>query len=242
MIKKGEFELKVGVFVFAGLVVLSVIIFSISDIGFYKPKLHFKILFGYVNGVELGSPVRLGGVKIGEVQRMRVYRDNEKGRTLVELSVWVERKMKIEKDSDCFINTLGLFGEKYVEITAGKSPEFMQNGDVVMGRDPVSTEQFYQTAQKAVDQLSQLVSSVNEVMADKEVKDNLKQALKDSGPLAHDLKQFAASASVVAAKMEKGEGTVGKLLSDETIYNNLNAFVEDIKKHPWKLLHKGKEK
>lgn len=56
--------------------------------------------------------------------------------------------------------------------------------------------------------------------------------------LAEKIGELADSVSVIMARMEQGEGTVGKFLADEKIYNNLEAFTEDIKKHPWKLLHK----
>lgn len=46
------------------------------------------------------------------------------------------------------------------------------------------------------------------------------------------------SVNVVVARLKNGEGTVGKLLTDDSIFNNLEAFTEDIKNNPWKLLNK----
>lgn len=46
------------------------------------------------------------------------------------------------------------------------------------------------------------------------------------------------SVNVIVERLKKGEGTVGKLLTDDSIYNNLEAFTEDIKNNPWKLLNK----
>jgi hypothetical protein len=43
---------------------------------------------------------------------------------------------------------------------------------------------------------------------------------------------------VIVDKLKRGEGTVGKLLMDDSIYQNLEAFTADIRKHPWKLLNK----
>jgi hypothetical protein len=43
-------------------------------------------------------------------------------------------------------------------------------------------------------------------------------------------------------KIKNKEGTIGKLLYDGTIYNELEALIIDIRKHPWKLFIKGKEK
>jgi phospholipid/cholesterol/gamma-HCH transport system substrate-binding protein len=46
------------------------------------------------------------------------------------------------------------------------------------------------------------------------------------------------SVNIIVERLKKGEGTVGKLLTDDSVYNNLEAFTEDIKNNPWKLLNK----
>ena len=42
-------------------------------------------------------------------------------------------------------------------------------------------------------------------------------------------------------KIDKGEGTAGRLISDESLYREIEDFVKDLKSHPWKLLKKGSE-
>ncbi len=59
--------------------------------------------------------------------------------------------------------------------------------------------------------------------------------------IVKELKEVAQSLEVILNRMKKGEGTVGKLLTDETIYNDLKALVADIKANPWKLLKKEKK-
>ena len=46
------------------------------------------------------------------------------------------------------------------------------------------------------------------------------------------------SVNIIVTRLKNGEGTVGKLLTDDSIYKNLEAFTEDIKNNPWKLLNK----
>ena len=46
---------------------------------------------------------------------------------------------------------------------------------------------------------------------------------------------------IVAERLERGEGTVGRFLTDESVYDNLEAFTEDIKRNPWKLMNKPKD-
>ena len=46
------------------------------------------------------------------------------------------------------------------------------------------------------------------------------------------------SVDVIVTRLKNGEGTIGKLLTDEAVYKNLEAFTEDIKNNHWKLLNK----
>lgn len=52
------------------------------------------------------------------------------------------------------------------------------------------------------------------------------------------LSNLTESVSVIVDRLKNGEGTIGKLLTEDKIYKDLEAFVEDIKNNPWKLLNK----
>ena len=47
---------------------------------------------------------------------------------------------------------------------------------------------------------------------------------------------MAEDAAVIARRLRRAEGTVGALLYDEEIYDDLKEFIRDLKKHPWKLI------
>lgn len=192
------FELKVGIFVLIGIAILFLIVFSIGGINLSRTGYHIKVLFNFANGIGGTAPVRLAGVGVGQVQGIRIIRDEQAKSTKAELTVWVNDRIKIENDSKVTINTLGLLGEKYLEIFPGTpgSPT-MKNNDTIVGRDPIPME-----------------------------------------TITENLGRLTDSVVVIVDKIKKGEGTVGKLLMDDAVYDNLEAFTADIKKHPWKLLVK----
>ena len=194
------FELKVGLFVAIGIVIFFIIVFSIGDVKFVKTGYKFFATFNFVNGITESAPVRLAGVRVGYVEKMRVYYDENAKQTKVELVVSITSdKIKIEKDSKATINTLGLLGEKYLEIFPGTyDGGFIEKGDMIVGEDPV-----------------------------------VMQSL--TGTMRH----MAESVDSVMTNLKEGKGTIGKLLTDETVYNDLEDFVADIKAHPWKLLKKN---
>jgi len=203
-----SFEIKVGIFVFIGILIMFIIVFSIGELYILKPIYRVKVVFDFANGIAVGSPVRLAGVQVGEIDNIGVYYDKEDKRTRVLLSAKLKKEFKIEKDSECTINTLGLLGEKYLEITPGTVESgYIKEGDLIIGHNPIS-------------------------MA--EVTMNVKE-------LTESAKLMTESAQSILKRIEDGQGTVGKLLVEEEIYNDLRMFVKDIRYNPWKLLRKGKE-
>lgn len=193
------FELKVGIFIAVGILIFFIVVFSIGDVYLVRKGYHVSVIFNFANGITESAPVRLAGVNVGQIDKIDLFFDEDEKKTKVKILAWIEDdKIKIEKDSKPVINTLGLLGEKYMEIFPGTDTEnFLKSGDRIVGHDPVSTE-----------------------------------------ALAEKIDELITSMDVIMGRLKNGEGTVGKLLVDEKIYDDLEALVEDIKKHPWKLLHK----
>lgn len=193
------FELKVGIFILIGIAILFLIVFSIGDIYIVKPGYRVKIWFNYASGIGPSAPIRFAGVSVGQVEGIHLFYDEKEKRTKAEINAWIkDQKMKIEKDARVTINTLGLLGEKYVEIFPGTpgSP-VLQNNEVIVGHDPIPMEKITENLANLSDSVSQIVD-----------------------------------------KLKRGEGTIGQLLMNDSIYKNLEEFTGDIKKHPWKLLNK----
>jgi len=198
------FELKVGTFILMGIAILFLIVFSVGDIKVSKSGYRIKVYFNFASGIGGAAPVRLAGVGVGRVEGIRIVRDAADA-TKAELSVWINDAAKVEKDATVTINTLGMLGEKYLEIIPGTPGEtILKNNDTIIGKDPVSME-------KVTENLANLSGSIEEI----------------------------------ADKLNRGEGTIGKLLTKDEVYNdvkvmttNFKEFSQDIKEHPWKLLNK----
>jgi phospholipid/cholesterol/gamma-HCH transport system substrate-binding protein len=193
-------EVKVGIFVFVALIIMFIIVFSISDFYVFGKAYRIDVEFSFANGMAESAPVRLAGVDVGTVDKIDVFYDEEAKKTKVILHVRIIKPVKIEKNAVARINTLGLLGEKYLEITPGTATAgFLTDGATLRGDDPILVE-----------------------------------------ALTKDMKYLVDSVTEVVDRLKRGEGTVGKLLVEEKIYHDLEAFVEDIKRNPWKLLHKPK--
>ncbi len=192
---KKALELKVGIFAVIAIVVLFIIIFSIGDIYlFIRPGYNIKATFGFVSGLDVASPVRLAGVTVGEVKDVKVFYDEADHKTKVEALVWLRRDVKIRKDAEIYINTLGFLGEKYIEITSAGSEEvgFLSSGDTVIGCDPIPIEKLTMMGQTLIGQLNAGLEALNKVIGDPETKAAFKETILNAAQISRDLKGLAA--------------------------------------------------
>ena len=239
----GTREIKVGLFVFIAFVLLAVMVFSISDFYTAQPQYSLRVRFSFANGVEVGAPVRLAGVDVGEVRSVRIYRDEASQRMQAELGIRLTREAKIEQDAVAYINTLGLIGEKYLEVIPGTAgARLLSSGDFLQGKDSIPSEKLIESGYQVAKELERMIASVNSVVGDEKNRAALKETLAHSAQATEKLDQLLDQANIVMAKVRSGEGTVGKLLAQDDLYRDLQAIVADIKAHPWKLLYRPKEK
>jgi len=240
--KKGNLELKVGVFVIVALGVLTFLVFKAGDF-YLRPGYTIRMVFNSVSGIDKDSPVRFAGVTVGQVRDVHVIRSPE-GQTEVELVARVDQGTFIEEDADARISSLGLLGEKYVEILPGKNgAKVLSDGSTLLGKSAFGTDQIIESGSRLINKMEFTIDNVNEVVADPKFKSSVKNTFsnaegvtKNLSEASDDLKDAMKSAKIVLGRLRDGEGSIGRLLKDETIAKDLEAFVKDIKAHPWKLL------
>ena len=199
---KTKTELKVGVFVFIGIVIVISFVLLIGKFKTWGRGRRVNFTFSFVNGVKLGAPVRFAGVDVGEVKAIRLKFVTEEAKVKAYLECWIKDEAKIPLDSSVWVNTLGLLGEKYIEIIPGQDySRTLPKHGVLAGKDPMPMQEFGELAKRIGEGLDQTIARVN-----------------------------------------SKEGTVGLLLSDDTLYRELETFATDIRKNPWKLFFKTAEK
>jgi phospholipid/cholesterol/gamma-HCH transport system substrate-binding protein len=255
MFRDQKIEMKVGLFMGVGIFIMFLIVFSVGDFYFLKEGYEVNAMFDFVGGIKKSSPVRLAGVNVGEVTDIRLFYDEEMGKTRVALVMKIEKNVKIEKDAVIRINTLGLLGEQYTEITPGTLKEFLSNGDVVEGRSPVNMGQqmetvrdFFETAKEMVQNASLGQGTLGKLITDDRLYESIADVFGKLSSGEGTMGKFLADDTlytdlgVIFGKIKSGEGTVGKFLTDDAVYDNIEHFTRDIKNNPWKLLRVTTEK
>jgi phospholipid/cholesterol/gamma-HCH transport system substrate-binding protein len=86
-----------------------------------------KAAFSSVDGLTVGSDVRIGGVKIGIVTRATV--DSKDYRALLTMNL--EPDVKLPVDSKAVIASAGLLGGRYVKIEPGHAAQLIKAGGTI---------------------------------------------------------------------------------------------------------------
>ncbi|MCP4653016.1 MAG: MCE family protein [Candidatus Omnitrophica bacterium] len=210
--KKYGNEFKIGIIVCVALLVLGYMTIKAGDFSFKTEGYHVYVSFDDVAGLEKNAPVRLRGVEVGNVEDIGLNYDNHC--TKILLTLWIDAKFKIRGAPIAYIRSLGLMGEKYIQLIDEKNSDtFLKPATIVSGKTPGDFEKLMDSA---------------EVIA------------KNTNELILEARSVAQNINLLLTNNEK---TITKTVQHlESASCNFNEFSEDLRRNPWKLLFKAKEK
>ena len=108
----------------------------------------------------------------------------------------------------------------------------VENVDVLTTKIRDDATPMLKDAREALANLNHISSTV----ADPAQLEKIRKALTDLAQLAERANATIADTQVIVAHIKKGEGTVGALVMDEEIYDDVQEMVRDLKHNPWKFL------
>ena len=124
--KTYSFEFIIGLIVIlvAGWFLISVLLKSeeISNLG---DVTEYSASFDDVSGISVGSDIKLAGVTIGRVKKLRLDSFSYTAEMVLEIS----SKIKLPSDSEIVITSESLFGGSYVSISPGGSDTFLKENE-----------------------------------------------------------------------------------------------------------------
>jgi phospholipid/cholesterol/gamma-HCH transport system substrate-binding protein len=161
--------LLVGGFVIASLALLALVVFSFGqESGFLRPRYRLVTYFHNVQGLTSGAPVRLAGKDVGIVERVSFAPlEGELPPVRVVMQIDDAVRDRVRSDSVASIGTIGLLGDKYVELAMG-SPEgrVLEEGEQLPSVSPLDLNEVVVRGTEAVDRISTLATNVNRVVED----------------------------------------------------------------------------
>ncbi len=220
-------KLKVGVVVTIALMTIFLAVMFAGNIEkIFVPRVEIYALANDVKGLREGSPVWFSGVEIGSVKSIRF---TVQQKVEVEISILSDSLKYLKADSRASILTLGLLGDKYIEISPGsKDAEDLKAGDSIMGITPAEIQDVVETSQESIAKISDFIIMLEDILGKIEKGGGtVSKFLRD--PSVYDnLKESIEELTLLLKKIESGRGTIGKLLNEDSLYRNLSASVEDI--------------
>ncbi|HEV8307584.1 MAG TPA: MlaD family protein [Methylomirabilota bacterium] len=200
-------QLRVGAFILVALAVLIGLIYFLGrQAGLFERQYRLIAGFTQIGGLIEGAAVRLAGVPVGRVTSIRLP---ETGAAKVQVELTLVRRVqnRVRADSVARIETLGLLGDKIVEVTLG-SP----GATVLPDGAELATEEPFDTG-RLMKQGSELLRNVAEISG--ELKATIGKVTEST--LGPDLAETVRAVRVLTAEIEKGQGLLHQLIYDRRL-------------------------
>ncbi|MGQ0733834.1 MAG: MlaD family protein [Acidobacteriota bacterium] len=237
----------VGAFVTGGLLLFAAGLFMIGDRRLLFAE-HFEAVttFGKVTGLEVGTRVRVAGLDAGEVLEIGLPRvPSEQFR--IRMRLREDLRPLVRTDSVCGIQTDGIVGSAFIQISVGTDQApVVASGGTIPGSDPIefgdlikegrdtfrtlSSEVMSLTGDVSatIATLRQTSESVNTMLQD--VNADLKTMATSGTRAIDEIRLTMTDARGVVADVREGRGTVGRLLTDDTLYQRMTGLASEAEK------------
>ena len=269
-------EIKVGLFVVIGIIILSYMSLKVGkfDVG-RKKGYSIAAYFDNVSGLNKDVPVEIAGIEIGSVGDIRL----DKKRARVTMRIYPD--ISIPSDSKASIRTKGIMGDKFIEITPGKGElpsledgEMIVNtysptdidklittiGDVAMDIKKVSRslgsvlggKEGESRIREILDNMNNTTESLHRIILDNEKrvssllgnfyefskdikeasqvnKEYINKIVVDIKYTTTQLKNAVGAFSNIIEKIEKGDGSLGRLVNDTQTIDDLNHTLANLR-------------
>lgn len=240
----GLSELRVGLLVVIAIAVLILLILNASGtLNPFASKIHLRARFADANGLRDGSEVRLAGVRIGKVDRIRLLSPSEVGSgpspQKVEAFLTIDNKIdgvpakdRIRSDSTAQQMAPSILGsEMIVNITPGTSiGQPIQENALLPSTSGSTISDLATNGTELAQKLSKLSDQINEVVKNvRDGKGTVGRLFNDEA-LYNNLNATIRDAEELATQIKSGKGSAGKFIYDEALYNNANDISANLKR------------
>jgi phospholipid/cholesterol/gamma-HCH transport system substrate-binding protein len=212
---------RVGLVVLLAIAAFMVGIFMVGRrASIFTRKVDYLIHFTSASGLTTGNAVRLAGVTVGNVTEVAL--SETPGDSTVTVTVSVEKRMRsrIRTDTRASIKTIGLLGDKYIELEGGSaaSPEIPPGGEIHAAQE-AGIEKLLASGEGLLGDLTVIASSLKTILKRTEQGEGLIGELtsnsKRGAELGSNLNRTLKELSDTLARINSGKSLAGRILVDE---------------------------
>ena len=235
-------QIRIGLLILVALTILTTTIFLMGkERRLFERRVPFEIHFSRTVGLREGSPVSLAGVTVGAVESLSFPSNLQEHYIVVRINVVGQAASRIRKDTVARIRTLGLLGDKFIELSGGSAQSGpLASGSLVSSIDPVDYEMLLGEGRDVVTNVIEATSSLSTILKSiEEGKGLLGQAVSSEqegkwAETADNLRVASASLKNILRSVEKGEGALGQLIRNreagEAMMTDLRTSLSQLRK------------
>lgn len=227
-------EVLVGTFMFVALLSLCVFTIVLSRENVFKKTYPFEVVFADVMGLRDGDNVMMRGMVVGKVKDMILQDDG------VRVMTALQRPINLKKDYAIDVVFSSVLGGRYLQISEGNPGlEPLAPDTVIKGRTPNDVMALVSSVAADLKDITGKINSgqgtLGKLVNDdalyndaRDVVNELKAAVKDRG-LIRNVEASMANLNEITTKINQGEGTLGLLVNDESLYLEVKQMIGDIR-------------
>lgn len=219
-------EMKVGLAVGVGLFLFIVTLFLLGGDSLFRSTYILKVRFDSVQGLGPGSVVQVLGIPVGNVVGIEVVPGEETNNIVVNLKIATNFQKQITEGSQAGVRTQGALGDKFIYITPGPtSARPLKDGDLLASESGgglleklAESGDKLEKAFKVIDEIHLLMRNINGDNRSNNLMQNLTAA-------SSSLKVSTTHLASILQKIDNGQGTLGLLINDRSVFDGLKRFV-----------------
>jgi phospholipid/cholesterol/gamma-HCH transport system substrate-binding protein len=222
-------QLKVGLVIAAALAILSVAVYRLGQAAnLFSRRYELFAYLANANGLAPGGVVYVAGQYAGTIKSIDFLPvDNDTLRNLrVRMAIDHALQDQVRSDSKAKIRTLGLLGDKVIDISIG-TPRYsaLRDGDTIAVAPSLDYEAVLAQAAGAVNDMVDLTHDLRQITSSVvEGKGTMGQLLTNRA-LYDQFVGTMSRANAMLARVENPNGTFARLLDDPTLYNRFVSVV-----------------
>lgn len=218
-------QLRVGILVLTGFTVLAIAIILIGGgISFFRPRYDLKTYLSSASGLKKGSLVWLAGIEAGNVYDVSITPSPDPNRAVeVIMRIDTNYRDSIREDSVASIGSIGLLGDKYIDISRGsaKTKVIPANGEV-KGSETADIKRIIQNSNDLVANLGDFVDKLNRIIQKIDTGQGTIGKFINDPSLFDKVDRTVAEAANLLVELRTGQGSIGRLITDRELYDRLN--------------------
>jgi phospholipid/cholesterol/gamma-HCH transport system substrate-binding protein len=226
-----------GAFVLVGVVLFTAALFMIgSRRMLFEDRFPLYTEFARLGQLEVGAVVRVAGLDAGEVTEIHIP-PSPSGKFRVRMEVLDDLHPLIRTDSLASTQTEGLVGANFVNINFGsEQAPVVPDGGTIPGREPFQMADLLQQASDTIRMVNETVEglrgditkAVQQVaLTAEDAHDLLEDIRPDITTIARNGSRISADSQRVIQSIREGEGTIGKLINDDTLYRRASEIATE---------------